>query len=571
MTTAPIAPKTPADPAQAAPKARSTGEGGAFSSVLKLKLGMGLKTAMPAAQSPRSAHAKSADHPAEPAPARDARRPDHARTPGARDEPADRDATRAAEPNKPHGARRPADEPADRDESAAEAPIPASAPADHARPADEARPAQPATSDTQPTAEAEPKPGTEAQPNAQPTAQADAQATAAAPNSSAEAAAASPALAAAEHAAGAAKINPAGRKPAAPGARPAQAGAAAEPQAGDGRAEAPSVPDASSARAGETPRPEAPPPTQARDPLGLIRTPVESPDTAPAPTPAPTRGEPGGDHARFADAPNAAAPNQTQPTAGAVMPGALFTGPAASAVATTRPGGAPAGGVGAVGGAGGSGGAGGAGAGGGPGGDPAGLLAGRAFGAGVFALGRTRAASTGAAAAEPNKAVQAQISQALAAVLKQKGGVMSLRLNPEHLGSMKIDLEIEGGKVTALFDAQNEQTRQILRDGLDGLKRSIEQAGLTIHKIEVVNTPPAPTATTAQDQPSPGHQHAPGGRDASDGGSGGWNGPSRDRTPRDEPRDAGDLAADDGVAPAVWAEQDGTAQGLLRLRVDALI
>ena len=29
----------------------------------------------------------------------------------------------------------------------------------------------------------------------------------------------------------------------------------------------------------------------------------------------------------------------------------------------------------------------------------------------------------------------------------------------------------------------------LLRDGLDGLKRSIEQAGLTVHKVEVVNAP----------------------------------------------------------------------------------
>lgn len=87
MTTTPIAAKPAPTSAAAQQAARGQGKpgeadgggetagaGGGFSSVLKLKLGMGLKTAMPAAQAPRSAAAKSADHPAETAPAREHKR-----------------------------------------------------------------------------------------------------------------------------------------------------------------------------------------------------------------------------------------------------------------------------------------------------------------------------------------------------------------------------------------------------------------------------------------------------------------------------------------------------------------
>jgi flagellar hook-length control protein FliK len=204
-----------------------------------------------------------------------------------------------------------------------------------------------------------------------------------------------------------------------------------------------------------------------------------------------------------------------------------------------------------------------------------GLFAGgRAFGVGFGtpAKGKT-AVGVASAKGESKEQIQAQISRGLAAALRQKGGVMSLRLNPEHLGSMKIDLTIEGGRVTATFDAQSEQARQALRDGVDGLKRSIEEAGLTVKSIDVVGTTPLATTNPPSGRDDRSSQTA--------GDATGQHGQNGDQSGGKERREHSAPWAQEqpeaqvspeAVGPGgVWAEEDGSASGLLRLRVDAVV
>lgn len=124
------------------------------------------------------------------------------------------------------------------------------------------------------------------------------------------------------------------------------------------------------------------------------------------------------------------------------------------------------------------------------------------FGVSTKPVRTTAAQAPGSASAS----VEAQIARGLAAALRQKGGLLTLRLNPEHLGPVRIEVRVDPEGVTAKLDAQNPQTRQKLLADLDSLRRSIEERGLKIHRVEVVGAPDA-ARPDAPRQPDHAHDH----------------------------------------------------------------
>jgi len=79
----------------------------------------------------------------------------------------------------------------------------------------------------------------------------------------------------------------------------------------------------------------------------------------------------------------------------------------------------------------------------------------------------------------------AQIARGLAGALRQGGGVVTLRLTPEHLGQLKLDMRIEGSSVSATLTPSSEPARQLLEDSTGALKAALEARGLTVERIEV--------------------------------------------------------------------------------------
>jgi flagellar hook-length control protein FliK len=138
---------------------------------------------------------------------------------------------------------------------------------------------------------------------------------------------------------------------------------------------------------------------------------------------------------------------------------------------------------------------------------------------------------------------------------------------------MKIDLTIEGGRVTATFDAQSEQARQALRDGVDGLKRSIEEAGLTVKSIDVVGTTPLPTTNPPSGRDDRSSQTA--GDATGQHGQNGEHSGGKERREHSAPwaqeQPEAQVSPEAVGLGGVWAEEDGSASGLLRLRVDAVV
>ncbi len=144
-------------------------------------------------------------------------------------------------------------------------------------------------------------------------------------------------------------------------------------------------------------------------------------------------------------------------------------------------------------------------------GDKPGLLA----GADAAPLLRAQHADlTGADAAS----VAGQVSRGLAAALKQQGGQVTLRLRPEALGHVRIELNLQPGLVDVRFVAGSAQAQALLKGSLDTLKESLERQGLTVGSVQVDGDDAELLSSISQ-----ARKHADAGR--SEGSSGQSSGP----------------------------------------------
>lgn len=100
--------------------------------------------------------------------------------------------------------------------------------------------------------------------------------------------------------------------------------------------------------------------------------------------------------------------------------------------------------------------------------------------------------------AETPARLEAQIARGLAAALRQREGRVTIRLTPELLGKLRVDLEISADRITAQIAASTDQARRLLEDNVVSLRTALEATGLGVERIEVVGTPAEPAS-----QPSP--------------------------------------------------------------------
>lgn len=80
----------------------------------------------------------------------------------------------------------------------------------------------------------------------------------------------------------------------------------------------------------------------------------------------------------------------------------------------------------------------------------------------------------------------AQVRRGLAAVLRQGGGSVLMRLSPEALGQLRIRLDLDGASVSARFDVGGNEARRLLEADLGALRSALEARGLTVEDLRVV-------------------------------------------------------------------------------------
>ncbi len=114
---------------------------------------------------------------------------------------------------------------------------------------------------------------------------------------------------------------------------------------------------------------------------------------------------------------------------------------------------------------------------------------------------RTAAIKSAAPPSDPNRAQQsqddfaAQLHRGFSAVLRQNGGSLTLRMQPEQLGDLTIRMDLQPGQVTADFEVGSDQARQLLTDHMTSLRSALEARGLSVDKLTVhVSDRPTPEA-----------------------------------------------------------------------------
>lgn len=170
----------------------------------------------------------------------------------------------------------------------------------------------------------------------------------------------------------------------------------------------------------------------------------------------------------------------------------------------------------------------------------------------------------------------AQVARGLAAALRQNGGCVTLRLEPDALGALKVRLRLDAGRVEATFEAATDSARRLLDGALAGLRSALEAHGLAVDRLDVKLAERAECGG-GQEARGPGvgpEAHAHGSADESGG----------DRPAGSEHPKAGGAAraecsfAEHSIAPEFEAEPVVTPEGvgvgaggaLIRLRLDAV-
>lgn len=84
-----------------------------------------------------------------------------------------------------------------------------------------------------------------------------------------------------------------------------------------------------------------------------------------------------------------------------------------------------------------------------------------------------------------NKLFTAQVSRGLEAALRQNGGAVTIRLKPETLGALRIDLQVQQGSISAQFEASTVEARELLNKNLTTLRAALEAKGFGVRSVEV--------------------------------------------------------------------------------------
>ncbi len=124
-----------------------------------------------------------------------------------------------------------------------------------------------------------------------------------------------------------------------------------------------------------------------------------------------------------------------------------------------------------------------------------------------------------------------RVIRGLTAMLHQRGGNMTMRLDPPALGQLRVQMTIAGGAVTAEFQPGTAEAQALLDRSLATLRSALESQGLTVERL-TVHAAPASSATreTSDDQ-----QQQPSAKHHTDAGDGRSRGRSDDPSQPDTP------------------------------------
>ncbi|MEM8781669.1 MAG: flagellar hook-length control protein FliK [Planctomycetota bacterium] len=85
----------------------------------------------------------------------------------------------------------------------------------------------------------------------------------------------------------------------------------------------------------------------------------------------------------------------------------------------------------------------------------------------------------------PDALNEARLARGLRSALNQQGGSVTLRLTPPEMGTVRIQMQLQGTQVTAQFHAETDAAQRLLTQQLGQLRTALEGQGLTVDRIGV--------------------------------------------------------------------------------------
>lgn len=160
-----------------------------------------------------------------------------------------------------------------------------------------------------------------------------------------------------------------------------------------------------------------------------------------------------------------------------------------------------------------------------------------------------------------------QASRALASIISRGGGRLTLRLSPQSLGDVRVDVEVRQGTASALFRAESESARDLLKHNIDALRNALEKRGVRVERLEVVGPHSESTAPAWENDRTDGKESASSGQQQP------WHGGSTDQDKR-APAEAGggntcEHEAEPGSATGPHVMVQRSSEGTV-LRLDAI-
>lgn len=97
--------------------------------------------------------------------------------------------------------------------------------------------------------------------------------------------------------------------------------------------------------------------------------------------------------------------------------------------------------------------------------------------------------ATPATTPQQDQAAVAVANRGLEVALKQQGGSVQLRLSPESLGAIKVEMTIARGSVAATLQASTPEARELLTRNIETLRSALEAKGLNVERLSITLGP----------------------------------------------------------------------------------
>ncbi len=99
---------------------------------------------------------------------------------------------------------------------------------------------------------------------------------------------------------------------------------------------------------------------------------------------------------------------------------------------------------------------------------------------------------------EPDPNV-ARVARGLQSAIAQRGGSVTLRLQPPELGLVRVELAVTNGTASVRFQADAESVRTLLSHQMASLRHALERHGLSVERMDVQQMPVAASAGRMDD------------------------------------------------------------------------